>query len=1750
MDAPLTMQTLTQLHRQAGLARAAGLAIPAYLAMLRLAGVDPFASTADCLIFLEKLAELRSGGITPAEADYLLQHRLAEGDRIAPRPDDVGALLAELRVELQRIQADNSLGGEAPDSSDGAADPTGDLMRRKLGQLDWDPALIDPVFAALNDPAETAATTAAAAAVVARGCKCFVHDYSVPLAGLPASLRFPRDLVNRIYYDGDARDPRLHFRGVMTETERDRLLRLASDASDTHFVTYGDAVRALFDQPNDDAGNSFLTSGAADSDVEQMFLDPPGSRFAAVLRKLLPYLRRTLSERLVVQKLAGAFALDAGLMDGLLRRWAASSDDPTKRAIADFLLPGFIDSNPHAPLTPAVFATQFKTHTRLHKIALLVAHLDLTARQLGWVFGGAGAGWPDLNALPVAASEPAAPLDGLLLLIRSTAVRDALPGGEDTLDKVFGLADASASDAYAQLAALTQWNEDDLRFLAGPRGFSLAWPATLRDVRSVARLQSCVALLQRVGMSAEQCRALCVDRLTAAHGEQVMQAGRAKRGEADWLAAIRPIQDQLRERRRDALVAYLTAPATGAPDSPDANALYGRYLLDVQIAACMATSRLKQAIGSVQLFVQRCLMNLEPGVVADAAADDHWHQWQWMKNYRVWEANRKIFLYPENWLEPELRDDKSPFFRELETELMQGDLTQERAQDAFTQYLTQLQEVARLEVMATHHQLEHNAYGETLVDVLHVFARTPSDPRVYYYRRRIDGIEWTAWEKIDVEVRGDHLIAVVWQRRLFLFWALFTQKTDGFSPRFSAGNMDTPPPSTFFEIQLACSERKDNRWAAQKLTSTAVRWFYQPSQVSFHTAFAADGSLSIAAVPDTRSEFGPEGETPICFAFRFEAPNADAVIAQVRPPVPKLTDTLRVGMTLMGREPQLYLPAPADTLALANAPEPYTVLGQSDVPGLAAEPFFFASPSFAPAWRANGARAGTIFLVTPKPTRQPSWTGTDLMSGDLGMLDDASVIAYPSEPSGYGRTAYLSFPAGTARSATGLLAAGSEPTGPGTLHAVYFPPRRSEERYRFETFYHPYVSAFTHQLNRDGVQGLMQREVQREPDRFQPRAPGGSAMEPLVFATVYAPDAVERPIVDRRHPVEDVDFEHDGAYALYNWELFVHAPLLIADRLSKNQRFEEAQRWLHTIFNPTDASTGDTPQRYWQTKKFFETTPADYARQQIERLMSLVAAAADPARAAAMTPDDRRALELAQTSVALWRKCPFKPHVVARLRTVAYQKSVVMRYLDNLIAWGDQLFRRDTIEAMNEAAQLYVLAADILGPRPDKVPPRTTVPQQTYRSLAARLDDFSNALTELESLLPAAPYDGTASSGYEPRITLPAAMLYFCIPPNDKLVGYWDTVQDRLFKIRHCMNIEGIVRALPLFEPPINPALLARAAAAGVDLRSVLGDTAAAPPCYRFNVLAARAGELVAEVKALGNALLAALEKGDAEGLALLRAQHEKDLLRAMRDVRLKQVEEARANRAMLDQSRRQATLRYAHYQKLLGNTSAAEPAANSAPAEARAPAGAAIRDEAGLKQTQSEREEQSTLETAHVFQQLAGANDTVSALLHLVPQIKASPWGVGASFGGSNIGHSLGAISSGLRMLATQYFTDAARSARTSHLLLRENDWVLQSNLAGREVTQIDRQIAAADIRADIAQTELDNHDQQIRNADGVDDYLHGKYTNQELYNWMAGQVSGVYFQAYQLAYDTARRAERCVPPRDRRRQIRASFASATGTA
>jgi hypothetical protein len=92
-----------------------------------------------------------------------------------------------------------------------------------------------------------------------------------------------------------------------------------------------------------------------------------------------------------------------------------------------------------------------------------------------------------------------------------------------------------------------------------------------------------------------------------------------------------------------------------------------------------------------------------------------------------------------------------------------------------------------------------------------------------------------------------------------------------------------------------------------------------------------------------------------------------------------------------------------------------------------------------------------------------------------------------------------------------------------------------------------------------------------------------------------------------------------------------------------------------------------------------------------------------------------------------------------------------------------------------------------------------------------------------------------------------------------------------------------------------------------------------------------------------------------------------------------------------------------------------------------------------------------------------------------------------------------------------------------------REDEWKLQGDIASAEMADIDGKIVTAKFHYDNAVFDLASHDKQFDCAKVEDTFLHSKYTNQELYDWMARQTSQTYLAAYKLAFDTGRKAERC---------------------
>jgi hypothetical protein len=90
-------------------------------------------------------------------------------------------------------------------------------------------------------------------------------------------------------------------------------------------------------------------------------------------------------------------------------------------------------------------------------------------------------------------------------------------------------------------------------------------------------------------------------------------------------------------------------------------------------------------------------------------------------------------------------------------------------------------------------------------------------------------------------------------------------------------------------------------------------------------------------------------------------------------------------------------------------------------------------------------------------------------------------------------------------------------------------------------------------------------------------------------------------------------------------------------------------------------------------------------------------------------------------------------------------------------------------------------------------------------------------------------------------------------------------------------------------------------------------------------------------------------------------------------------------------------------------------------------------------------------------------------------------------------------------------------------------DDWRFQRDHAKREAKQIARQQAAAAFRTEITQADLRNHETAIENSRSTENFLRSKFTNEALYDWMAGELRKTYFQCYKMAYELARSAQRC---------------------
>ncbi len=410
---------------------------------------------------------------------------------------------------------------------------------------------------------------------------------------------------------------------------------------------------------------------------------------------------------------------------------------------------------------------------------------------------------------------------------------------------------------------------------------------------------------------------------------------------------------------------------------------------------------------------------------------------------------------------------------------------------------------------------------------------------------------------------------------------------------------------------------------------------------------------------------------------------------------------------------------------------------------------------------------------------------------------------------------------------------------------------------------------------------------------------------------------------------------------------------------------------------------------------------------------------------------------------------------------VARQRSLTLHYCETLLEWGDALMRRRrSPEAFQQAQLLYNTVARVLGRRPQSL----------------RLPE------------PAKPPSVTS---FQPAFA----------PLNPRLLDLYDRDADRRELLHACLNARRLHNGRPRRDMPYfgdNPLREGwrTAAAACADEE----EWCHRPSPYRWMFLIQKALEFAGKVSQLGGALLAALEKGDAEYLAAVRAGHERELLALGLSVRQNQWRDADWQVQALQQTKNLHQANLFYYNNLYQN--------------------GLINDE-----IQNENLATSAMETRTVANTLEAAGQ----VMELIPDVFVGAMSSGSVLPvGTKLAKFFGIIAKVTQTIADIQSATAALDLTTAGWTRRSVEWNHQTQTLPIEIQQVELQILGAQRRRDQALQELNNQLRQVEQATEIQDFLRDKFTATDLYLWMQRETVALYTQMYELARACARQAER----------------------
>jgi Tc toxin complex TcA C-terminal TcB-binding domain len=1122
-----------------------------------------------------------------------------------------------------------------------------------------------------------------------------------------------------------------------------------------------------------------------------------------------------------------------------------------------------------------------------------------------------------------------------------------------------------------------------------------------------------------------------------------------------------------------------TQPQPGAIPRLTTDKELGNYLhVDLSVGACAKTTRIAALIETLQSYVLAVQLGIE--VVKPALSPtDFDARWLWLQTYGLWHAAQTVFLYPENFLLPGVRRAQSPQFRSLVDELDQ-DSTPDGVRAAVTRYGATVPWGRHLGTCAID--------GRVVI-----FGGTPGG-RVGPFLGLYDAEgTWHGWTALDALVpdfgkqlgAAQFLGMAAWNGLLHILFGVWDAATNsttlsfmavsatdtGFSPR--GGVVTVSPPIA-------------HRFPNDGYLTTGVGFLPAGSALRIYawpgndlTIYDLDPEGQLRTMVSGRAMGGPLGGVAgaIGESHYLVAGTPDTTYWIVELPA-----TGTVGTATTYDVGTFNLPAgslPIQGRSVKTAIDGTTVYVLASLTAR----FDWSVPG-GPPDPTNVNRLTTFNTATKAmgPTAQVAIKGPFFGA-------DAVVWANGRLYAPYANVIYE-----LARSTAGSW------TSTGPLYLSWFPVSWT-------------LGVGQTLLDRPG-EGLA-------PDYYTRYR----AEQAKTFGT-YRPE--------------------DPAY-LYVEEYYLHVPLLVASRLGEGRFFRLADRWLRLIYNPF---APDGPIVY---RNLAGGANAGYGYRDTER----------------------------------WLRDPFNPFAIAPTRPGVYLRHAIARFAENLIEWADMEFTRDTAESIARARELYELAADVLN-----VPATaqddcavawrrvgdalfecfTTQQGRVVGLLIApvrRLEDnvfladigaieaimrmdasFEDRLVDLRALVAEiqARDDGgdtrtladllaSIEALREHELTLenryaqvlasrwPAATgvpggvgetalvaasglrlggAEFCVPANPVLDALRRRVESSLDKIRNCRNIAGLRRQLQTYRTPVNPMLAVEQAAAGELDEEVVPPEP--PPTFRFSYLMDRARYYTGLAQQLEALLLASFEKGDQAQYDLLKARQDLKSTQANLALQALRIAEANDGVELARRQRERSSIQSGYFEGLISD---------------------------GL--LGYEQEAIDRLWVAHDFTYAATILGGIGAIGGavggaIVGSIYGGPPGTAA---GAIVGGIAGALSGG-----GQVFRDIAAihsiasQARTlqAGFLRREQEWRFQLQLSAQDAKIGDQGIELAVDRLDITRQERDIAQLHSDFAVEVVNFLSSKFTNLQLYEWMARVVRRLYREHLTIATATARMAQRAL--------------------